>query len=507
MTTQSSPSWRVRLRRGALLWVLCAVPVTPGLVTEANGGTSRITWDPNTLTLVAQGGGYGRMIRLRSGALLCCYEKDRGIRARQSDDEGRSWQTPVQVAGYDFGNLANPELLELQEGQLICLYNERPQDGEHPFAIVMVKYDPSAQAWGPGHRLYTADVEWGNGCWEPAAIQLASGEIQVYFSNENPYRLTDEQEITMLRSFDQGCTWTGPQTVCMRSGSRDGMAVPLILQGGRGIVMAIEDNGLSGDFKPVIVYSTLAANWSRAPVRGDSVQRWGALRVPLASEVGAGAPYIRQMPTGHTILSFQTNDGGRTELQMAVCIGDEWARDFAETTFPFDLKPGVAALWNSLCVKDANTITALSGTKIRGIQGLWAIDGHFDPGGSPLPGTGDSEARVVSVWSHSVGNGKATLHRFFSNGFIDTAEGPAKWRLDGDTLTLTWYNPEARHSEWVEQVVLSEDLYSYAGADRLGVAILGKLSQSLGAHPFLVEDPVDAAGQTGDERDPSATDP
>jgi hypothetical protein len=469
--------------------LIVAVSIAAGLlVTRLEGGTPRITWDPNTLTCLAEGGSYGRVIRLRSGVLLCCFEKRPGLWVRRSEDQGRSWEDPISVvAGLDYGNLANPELLELQDGQLLLLYNERPTDGQHPFSIMMTRYDPGTRSWGPGQRLYAADVLWDNGCWEPVAIQLASAEVQVYFSNENPYRLTNEQEITLLRSLDQGRTWSSPETVCMRPGNRDGMPVPLILDGGRGIAVAIEDNGLSGFWRPAIVYTTLAANWSRAPVGAYSVQRWDAFKTPLTGTLYASAPYLRQMPSGHTILSFQTNAGGSTQPQMAVCIGDEWARDFAEMTFPFDLKPDQSGYWNSLFVKCSDTITAVSGTTVRGIRGLWAIDGHFDPGSPSQAGPADSQPKVLSIWSHSVNSAAPVLHRYYSNGFIDSAVGPAKWRLEGRNLTLTWQsqNPESRVKEWTEQVVLSEDLYSYTGQDRGGASVRGTLSQSLGPHPFL----------------------
>jgi hypothetical protein len=278
----------------------------------------------------------------------------------------------------------------------------------------------------------------------------------------------------------------------MRPGNRDGMAVPLILQDGRGIAMAIEDNGTSGTWRPSIIYTTVAANWSHAPVGAYSVQRWDAFKTPLTGTLFASAPYLRQMPSGHTVLSFQTNANGSTQPQMAVCIGDEWARDFAEMTFPFDLRPDQSGYWNSLFVKGSDTVTALSGTTVRGIRGLWAIDGHFDPGSSSQAGSGDSQPRILSIWSHSANNASPVLHRYYSNGFIDSAAGPAKWRLEGRNLSLTWQNqnPESRVKEWTEQVVLSEDLYAYTGQDRGGASVRGALSQSLGPHPFLSADPV-----------------
>jgi hypothetical protein len=55
---------------------------------------------------------------------------------------------------------------------------------------------------------------------------------------------------------------------------------------------------------------------------------------------------------------------------------------------PFPLQPGRAQLWNSLLVKNADTITAVSETTVGDASGIWAMDGHFHPGGAKPPGVG-----------------------------------------------------------------------------------------------------------------------
>src|SRR6185436_15246566 len=97
--------------------------------------------------------------------------------------------------------------------------------------------------WEAAKLVYEAGINSGTGCWEPAQIQLPSGEIQLYFANEKPYPDTTEQEITMLRSSDNGASWSSPQRISLRAGHRDGMPVPVMLAGGKGIAVAIEDNG------------------------------------------------------------------------------------------------------------------------------------------------------------------------------------------------------------------------------------------------------------------------
>ncbi|MCG8700173.1 MAG: glycoside hydrolase [Bacteroidales bacterium] len=459
--------------------ILVVLSLLACFVTLVSANEPRIDWDPNTLTLIAKGGGYGRMIRLQSGLLLACYQQGGAIWVARSVDGGYRWQSQTRVATYAYGNPANPELLQLQDGTVICFYNERPTDGKHAYTIMMVRSDPRLYVWSKPQQLYAAGTTFENGCWEPAAIQLTTGEVQLFFANESPYRQSNEQEISLLRSWDGGHSWSDYETVSMRLKRRDGMPVPLILAEERGLVLAIEDNGFVGRMKPVIVYSSLYDIWEGGGIPGSSAQRWGAMRETLPEMVYAGAPYIRQMPSGHTILSFQTEWVDREEYQMAVCVGDAWARDFGEPSYPFDLPSEVSGLWNSLCVKDANTITAISGTKIGGVRGLWAIDGHFNPGSETA-----SDVPIVSIWRHQVAQQPDTWLRFYANGFLDSPSGPATWTRDENTLSLRRPNPLSRRQSTIQQVTLAEDLRSYTGQSHAGEAIRGDLSQSLAPDPF-----------------------
>ncbi|MGE5612605.1 MAG: sialidase family protein [Bacillota bacterium] len=359
-----------RLWKGCLVWaaVLC-------LVHSTHADSVRIDWDQKTLTLIEPAAVYGRMIRLASKEILCTYEKKGGVWTRKSRDDGRTWDRPIRVDDYLFGAAANPEILQLRNGWVLLSYNERPKDGKHPFAIKVCVSRDGGETWSASAQVYAADTRWENGCWEPAQIQLPSGQIQLFFANENLYRASQEQEITMVRSDDNGASWSSPQTVSFRKGHRDGMPVPLILQGGKGIVVAIEDDGLNGAFKPAIVFSSLSENWAGGCVDGKSPRRWSALMTPLPSDVYAGAPYLRQLAGGQTVLSVQSREGRQCE-QMVVYIGDENARNFSGKSVPFDIPDNVPGRWNSLFIKDEATITAISSTTMKGTRGLWAIDGH-----------------------------------------------------------------------------------------------------------------------------------
>jgi hypothetical protein len=341
----------------------------------ASADPTRIEWQRDTLRLIQENGFYGRIVREASGTLLCCFEWRGQIWIKPSEDEGCSWRDAIQVSHYEHGNAANPELLQLLNGTILCFYNERPGDGIHPFQIAFCASQDGGQSWSHREVLYTADTVGENGCREPAAIQLPEGEIQVFFANENPYRSSAEQEITLIRGDPDAKSWKEPQRISFRPGYRDGMPVPVILQDGKGIAVAIEDNGLCGAFKPVILHTSRSVNWNQPFIDGDSVHRWSALKSAPAADIYAGAPYLRQMPSGETLLSFQIQDENRSQRQMTVYVGDSEARNFDGGSFPFDLPGDVPCQWGSLFVKDERTVTVLATTCIAGVPGLWSIDG------------------------------------------------------------------------------------------------------------------------------------
>jgi hypothetical protein len=234
--------------------------------------------------------------------------------------------------------------------------------------------DDSGVTWGGPKRVFEAGRTQFEGCWEPAPLQFPDGEIQIYFANEASYTYSSDQEISVISSNDNGRSWKGPKTLSFRSGSRDGMPVPALLKDGKTVVLAIEDNGLNGTMKPVILRDNVESRWQKSIITGMSKQRESALLNPLPKDVYAGAPYICCMPSGLTLLSIQSRER-RPYEEPAVYIGDAQARNFKNRTFPLKLEPGVEGSWNSLFVKSADTVTLISTTKINGRGGIWAIDG------------------------------------------------------------------------------------------------------------------------------------
>ena len=344
------------------------------LSTMAAAKPAEIKWDKATQVLIEPGALYGRMIRLQSGAILCCYEKAGASWTKSSRDEGRTWGAATLVAKFDFGAAANPELVQLKNGDVLLFFNLRPNDGKHAFAIGLARSRDNGASWEkPAAPLYEAGTAFQNGCWEPCARQLPSGEILLFFADEGPYLQSAEQQISLMVSRDNGNSWDAPRAFSFRPGHRDGMPVPLLMPDG-GLAVAIEDNGLTPDkhFKPSIIYAPPGYDWAAnvgKPLRWSAVSTW-------PDRVYAGAPYLIRLRNGVTLLTVQSDEGRPGAPQMVVYVGDQNAQNFASPSLPFALPQGAKGQWNSLFAKSEDTVTALTSARINGTSGLWAVDGR-----------------------------------------------------------------------------------------------------------------------------------
>ncbi len=340
-----------------------------------------IVWDAATLHRVMTGV-YGRAKLLSDGRLLLVYSDGPAVCLRTSRDGGDTWSDAVEVARDGRYNYTNSELLELRSGRLIYLWNARPRRaGECEYKIMAALSDDGGASWRV-QDVYRAGTDPREGCWEPVALELPDGGVELYFADESPYDSTDEQQISMMRSADGGETWGAVQCVSFRRGARDGMPVPVYLPHSGETVVAIEDNGIAGRFKPVTVRA--AGGWPEGGVTGSSPCRRHALAADerLHDTVYAGAPYLLWLHDGRTLLSVQSTQGrhGTNEryANMQVYAGDRNAENFSHRTTPFpDLPQEGHALWNSLCQIDGNTVMAVM--SVGGVEqgGIWTVKGRL----------------------------------------------------------------------------------------------------------------------------------
>ena len=354
-----------------------------GTIIEGSAQNLTIEWSAESAHLVTRGG-YARIKPIdRHHALV--YETRGAVWIRFSKDGCESWSEPTEVARGEGYSYANSELLQLQSGRLLFMWNARPRrDTGLPYKIMCATSDDGGASWSEGRDIYVAGDEPRVGCWEPVALQLPSGEIHIYFANEAPYIASSEQEISLVRSVDNGERWSRAERISFFAGRRDGMPVPIYLPHSQEIAVAIEDNGIRGRFKPVIVRS--AENWHDGFVAGNDLRREEALssRWAVHDTIYAGAPYLIRLGEKHTLLSVQSTEdrkgGSHHYSNMQVYVGDRNARNFRNRTTPLPNLPiDGHALWNSLAQIDERTVIAVM--TVRGVEqggnGVWTVKGKI----------------------------------------------------------------------------------------------------------------------------------
>ncbi len=392
---------------------------------------SRIFWDNATRKTVFKSGWYPRLTELADGRLMAVAESS-GINYAFSTDKGNTWSESMKLVG-NTNNVPNcvPDLIQLADGTIIVAYNPRPNSPyteDRPYGIRCKRSTDNGKTWSDEINVYDAACYPEAGCWEPYMMQLPSGEVQLYYADEGPYTETTEQQISMCRSFDSGQTWSAPQKVSFRAGFRDGMPSAVLLHDGETIALAFEDNGWTngGDFLPTIVTCPLSVNWHDYWADTSSEHRWQAVDYSFCTRYEGGAPYLRVLPWGETIISHQGTGNGISKSAMIVYVGDEDAKYFRGATMPFGTDN---SLWNGLAVIDTGTVVAIGGMSGRSDM----IKGR-------------AIRQFQAPFSHPVVDGKQTLNEGY--GFAnatqmllghssDKVRFTADFAYDNDSLYFT----------------------------------------------------------------------
>lgn len=360
------------------------------LQSQTSNPDYHIKWDENSLVCIAEEGGYPRMTRLKNDSLLVVYENRKGdVVVKKSGDCGKTWgNETIAFKGFEFidsisqkatiVNIANPEIIQLHNGDILLATNLRPRnEGVFPFSIALKRSNDGGNTWSDANIIFRAGKFFRDGCWEPSFLLLPDGMLHIYFANESPYEHSNEQEITVLRSANNGITWgKNPRTVSFRQNHRDGM--PVAVHNGEKIFVVIEDNAL-GQFKPYLISNIIDNAWEK-PVTASSSERYSALRNPLPDSVYAGAPYLIKTENNIYLISYQTTENRTSEWEhstMEVVISDK-PSDFRNPTQPFKVPLSREAKWNSLASLGNNQIAALASTNFNSDKiGVWMIIGNI----------------------------------------------------------------------------------------------------------------------------------
>jgi hypothetical protein len=349
-----------------------------------------IQWNsPSTAKKISQDGyfaDYGRVKRIgNTDTLILVYHGGpndgdwENICMRMSYDNGNTWTSQrilmnIEDHMSEYWRFCNPEVLVMKNGWVLLAYEANAKPDENTSSVQILISKDSCKTW-EGPVIYPTGRSW-----EPAMVELPNGEIELFYSSEAQWwpGETLYQEIKFIYSTDTGYSWSQSRTVAYYPYKRDGMPVPLLLQGNRGVVFAIES--VYSALSPFIIKRDLAKPW----ILTTSNFLTGPYRWVVSNFSGfGGAPYLLQLPTGEILLSAHISKGGdwHQNNYMQVMAGNKNAKNFSQLTTPWGVLPvNESAVNNSLFLKDHETVVAVSCRMFTdGSGGIYWLEGKIVP--------------------------------------------------------------------------------------------------------------------------------
>lgn len=87
-------------------------------------------------------------------------------------------------------------------------------------------------------------------------------------------------------------------------------------------------------------------------------------------------------------------------------------------------------------------------------------------------GSAQEQARLVATYAHKAGRAAPGNIKFYSNGYLESPEGPHTWVKKGNALVLYWYNDNAPSGMWIDSCTLAAD-GTYRGQNQDKAPIVG----------------------------------
>ncbi|MBQ7268877.1 MAG: exo-alpha-sialidase [Bacteroidales bacterium] len=254
---------------------------------------------------------------------------------------------------------ADADMVVADNGDLLVFGTYRLKSGHkylRQWGILMKRSKDMGKTWGDEQKLYTTCV------WEPLPIKMPDGEILVFFTDSDHDWDPTITGISLLRSKDNGYTWT-TQAPVMRFAS--GWAYPHQ----RSLDMPAPQGDSTVRWTsqmPAVVLlndgqTCLICNESHTPPPEDRLmltlgwenRAWsntltGSMEAPPEMNrffVGGSGPYLAQFPSGETVLSY-------AGLNWYLRLGNETGRNLDRQPY-FSPYPGTAH-WGNLELENAH---------------------------------------------------------------------------------------------------------------------------------------------------------
>ncbi|MBR1632666.1 MAG: exo-alpha-sialidase [Bacteroidales bacterium] len=327
---------------------------------------------------------YPRIKTLPDGSYIMFYQsrdqqknKDHmGVFSAFSKD-GRTWQRGPDV--WSTIPVTDPEGCEntryyatcdaiiLQNGEMLAFaqfrLGEKSLKYRQTWGCAMKRSTDLGKTWGEETVLFRDRV------WEPYAIQLPSGEIQLYITHTNHDWEQPLTDITIMRSFDNGHSWTtnspglrfadGTSKAARKSVDMPApwaeetthftsqMPTAILLHDGKTIMTCNESVKVVPKRHLMLSMGWNDASWPQGSLKG---QEEGP-EIIEKHFVGGSAPYFAQFNSGETVLSYTGN-------WWYMRTGNERGTDIPTAKFFSPVK--VMARWGNIHVEDDHTLLATS---------------------------------------------------------------------------------------------------------------------------------------------------
>lgn len=356
------------------------------------GVTERSNLEPDLRTFITLGEkelgqqmlDYGRIKRLRDGRYLLFYQPlMHGYHIYLSfSDDAIHWSRGVRIfEGYKFTNgygeddimkYATADAVELENGDILCFCifhsNKHYAEQLDEFGLCMKRSTDGGKTWGEEKVLHrTVD-------WEPYPMQLANGEILVFFTDSDWDWDPNSSGSSLLRSSDNGYTWTLQKQAARQ---RRAKAKPKQRSVGTPRIPADSTRTVFTDQMPVVIVlngtDTALGAYETQMTEGPLTVSlsWGDASWPITLTgemtgpddrrnqcIEGGAPYLMQFPSGETLLSYGYGEFGCR-------LGSETGRNLPERP---EFKPfgNRTMRWGAVSKKDDHTALAVATHTYKG---------------------------------------------------------------------------------------------------------------------------------------------
>lgn len=270
--------------------------------------------------------------------------------------------TPYPHGNNDTRYFACADAAVLHNGDIVvaCCFRDLNGYSSHPeySGLMMRRSSNNGQTWTDEYQIYQGS------CWEPYLLQLPSGELQVYFTDNDPTPSIRNSGSSILRSFNSGQTWTpalgelpirvvhqytytNQDNIKIFTGQ---MISTRLLHDNKTIAVVCESRNDFNGTNMCISYCNSTDNWAKSigqNEEGPANHQWNVM-------TGVG-PYLALFPSGESVLSYSARIGGSLDGHIILRIGGVTANDFDKEVYnkPF---PNAPTIWGSMELDDPHTL-------------------------------------------------------------------------------------------------------------------------------------------------------